>query len=222
VLVWFLHHLGHAAAARDFHPWPHRYCNLVYYQSSLYRRAAQLDLTGFKVVKVIRDPYLRAASSFRHVVRYSLFEDGMARKLSDSRLERDGLSFSAFLDFLEKTDLTRCDPHYALQHHPIEAQLPVSHLINVSREDLFARLNEVEREIGLPASDVASSPWVKRLEERYNKASDDFAGIADLYTRRLKREQALNGPWPRYDALLTPEARDRVSRLYAADLRAYP
>ena len=68
----------------------------------------------------------------------------------------------------------------------------------------------------------ASSPWVKRLEERYNKASDDFAGIADLYTRRLKREQALNGPWPRYDALLTPEARDRVSRLYAADLRAYP
>lgn len=221
VVIWFLHHLGHMDAARDFHRSPHRYLDRVYYRSPLYQRAVRLDLTGFTVVKVIRDPYQRAVSSFRHVVRTSLFDDDMERKLGDTGLAQNGLSFAAFLDFLEKTDLRRCNPHYSLQGHPIEAKLPASHLINVSREDLFRRLNEVESAIGLAASDLANAPWVRQFERRHHRDGGDFSGVTDFYRQRLRREQALKGPWPPYDALLTPEARERVARLYASDIAAY-
>jgi hypothetical protein len=181
----------------------------------------RLDLARFTVVKVIRDPYHRAVSGFRHVVRNSLFEDDMERKLSDSSLGQNGLSFAAFLDFLEKTDLRRCNPHYSLQGHPIEARLPITHLINVSREDLFMRLNEVESAIGLPASDLAGAPWVQQLGDRHHHEGGDFSNVTDFYRLRLRREQARKGPWPPYDALLTPEARERIARLYASDIETY-
>ena len=221
VLIWFLHHLGHMDAARNFHRSPHRYRDRVYHQSPLYKSATRLDLTGFTVVKVIRDPCQRAVSSFRHVLRTGLFEDDMERKLDDTGLGQNGLSFAAFLDFLEKTDLRSCNPHYSLQGHPIEARLPVSHLINVSREDLFTRLNEVEAAIGLPVSELAKAPWVRQLGRRHHHEGGDFSGVTDFYRQRLGREHALRGPWPSYDALLTREARERVAQLYASDIAAY-
>lgn len=222
VLIWFLQHLGHADAARDYHGWPHQYRDQVYYQSLLYRQAAAArDLKTFTVVKVVRDPFKRAASSFRHVVRHSVLRDGIARKLRDTQIEKHGLSFASFLDFLEATDLTQCNPHYSLQHHAIEAKLPVKHLINVSKEDLFGRLNDVERDLGLTVTDLTQSPWIKKLEERHHQADADLGDAETVYRLRLTREQALRGPWPSYDTLLTPTARERIARLYATDIEAY-
>jgi hypothetical protein len=222
VLIWFLHHLGHAEAARDYHGWPHQYRDHVYYQSLLYRQVAtSRDLKTFTVVKVVRDPFKRVASSFRHVVRHSVLRDGIGRKLRDTQIEKHGLSFASFLDFLEATDLTRCNPHYSLQRHAIESKLRVKHLINVSKEDLFGRLNDVERDLGLPVTNLAQSPWVKKLEERHHQDDADLGDPESVYTQRLTREQALRGPWPSYDTLLTPTARERIAKLYAADIKAY-
>jgi hypothetical protein len=44
---------------------------------------------------------------------------------------------------------------------------------------------------------------------------------SDLYTRRFTRDEAQNGPWPSSRALLTPEARERIGRLYGTDIKAY-
>jgi hypothetical protein len=213
VLIWFLHHLGHMQVARDFHYWPHSYRCDVYYHSDLYRKAYELDLTTFKVIRVVRDPYERAVSSFRHVLRF----DEIAGPLRYRNMVEKGLSFATFLDFLEKSNLSNCDPHYCVQRHPIEDRLPIHHLINVSTQELFKRLNEVEADLGLPQTDLSGYKefdWHNRPEQRLFDESN-------LYTRRFTRDEAQNGPWPSSRALLTPEARERISRLYATDVKAY-
>lgn len=220
VAIWFFHHLGHATAARHFNLWPHAYRSNVYYFSELYRKAYGLDFSKFKVVRVVRDPYERAVSSFRHVLRYRFADAAIAKRVRYRNIATKGLSFSAFLDFLETQDLTDCDPHYSLQRHPIEDRLPVHHLINVSTQDLYMRLSEVETDLGLTQSNIAGHPWVRRLRQ-HNRPAKELSGVTDAYTQLFTREHAHKGPWPRDEALLTPQARERIDRLYAVDIDAY-
>jgi len=222
VMIWFLHQLGHLRAARDFHVWPHDYRDYVYRYSELYRNAYAMDFTKFKVIRVVRDPYERTVSSYRHMLGYGFRRDSLSNRLRYWNIRNTGLSFAEFLDCLERSDLTRCNPHYRIQRHPIEDILPVHYLINVSNEDLFKRLNEIEPEIGLPRSNiaVAAADWLKELNW-HKRPQNTLIDDGHLYTRRLTWENARVGPWPHYDALLTPQARERIRRCYAVDFEAY-
>jgi hypothetical protein len=218
VAIWFYHHLGQLAAARAFHVWPHDYRDHVYLYSELYREAYRQDFSQFTVLKIVRDPYERAVSSFRHMLGFGGNE--LRKRLRFRNIGSRGLSFAAFLDMLERTDLAGCNIHYCIQRHPIEDVLPVHHLIDVSKEDLFKRLNEVEAAVGLPHTDIraVAADWFDELKW-HRRPDPELPGGEELYTRPLTREQALQGPWPRYGELLTPEARQRIARLYAVDLR---
>jgi hypothetical protein len=218
VVVWFFHHLGHAKAARDFHFWPHHYREQVYYHSLLYQKAYDLDFSSFKVIRVVRDPNVRAVSAFRHLL--SLAGAPFGRRIGMSYVAKSGLTFSEFLDYLESLDLTRCETHFALQRHPIEDRLPVHYLINVSKDDLFDRLNEVERDLGLERTDLRSFEWIADLARRH-QPTNELKDVTDVYSRRFYTKDANKGPWPRADALLTPAARERLARLYAVDIKAY-
>jgi hypothetical protein len=227
VVIWFLHHLGDADAARDHFRWPHRYRGQVYYKSPLYRSAFELDLENFTVVRVVRDPFDRTVSSFRHALKTSLADTHVPRVLGRSDISRDGLSFAEFLDFLEGSDLTTCNPHFLIQRHPLEDKLPVRHLINISTEDLFTRLNEVEADIGLPRTDFAALAWLHQVDDRRTRhdrrqrRAEERVHVDDVYTHRFTQEVARRGPWPSYGAFLTPLARERIARLYAADIASY-
>jgi hypothetical protein len=219
VLIWFFTQVGHVKAARDFHHWPHEYRRKVYYYSQSYRDALRSDLTEFKVIRVVRDPYDRAASSFRHAVRFGLMDDDINRSVGRRSTTREGLSFSEFLSVLEQTDLRSCNPHFSVQRHPMEDTFKVDHLINVSKESLSKRFNQIESELGLARTDLDNDPWVKRLR-KHNRPARELEGTA-LYTRRLTRDEARNGPWPRHADLLTPEARMRIAKLYSRDIESY-
>lgn len=220
VVIWFLHQLGEAERAQAYHRWPHRYRGDVYYRSDLYRQACNLDLTGFRVVRVVRDPFDRAVSSFRHVQRSGIADTDFKTLLARSDAAEAGVSFREFLDLLERMDLTRSNEHFGIQRHPVEDKLPVTHLINISTEDLFTRLNQVEADLGLPITNFAELHWIHSLAERRSRFNGRIA-TNDAYELRLTRSQARRGPWPPYSALLTPPARERIAHLYAADIAAY-
>lgn len=220
VLIWFLTQLGHRRAARDFDRWPHQYRMDVYYHSRLYRDSLCGDFNGFKVIRVVRDPFERAASSFRHVVAHEFADRQIDRKIGPRNLARDGLSFSEFLSFLERINLEDCDPHYAIQRHPLEDRLKADYVINVSRENLFDRLNEVEAELKLKPTSLRDDSWVRRLRAR-DRPAHELNDCEGIYTRRLTREAARSGPWPNNDALLTDDARRRIAVLYAKDIACY-
>jgi len=220
VLIWFLTQLGQAKAARDFHVWPHEYRETVYYFSQLYRDAFRSGLEDFKVIRVIRDPFERAASSFRHVVRFDLADREIGRKVGARSLEQDGLSFSEFLSFLERTNLRTCNLHFSLQHQALEERLGVDYLINVSREDLFERLNQIESELNLMSTSLKDDPWVKELQSHNRPVGECMKG-EEVYTTRFTRIAARTGPWPRNEVFLTDEARERIAKLYAKDIDCY-
>lgn len=217
VIVWLFHHLGHTQAARDYHHFPHRYRVEVYYHSSIYLDALKDDFTTYRVVRVIRDPFERAVSGYRHLLAHP--KGRLARRMRMTHVGRKGLSFSDYIKFLETLDLNNCDEHFAIQRHPIEDVLQTTELINVSTEDLYARLNEVEERFGLQRTDLRSSDWVSRVDQR-NQPKHELEGN-DIYTKPLFPDQAKKGPWPGYETLLTPDARARLARLYALDIDSY-
>jgi hypothetical protein len=220
VVIWFLHQLGLAQRAREYDLWPHQYRTDIYYGSQPYRDACKLDLSGFHVVRVVRNSFDRAVSSFRHAQRAGLTDEAFARLLGRPNAAEDGVSFCEFLDLLERMDLKSCNIHYALQRHPIEDHLPVTHLINVSTENLYQRLNEIEVNLGLPVTDFDRLEWIHALDWSRHRDAGTIV-TADAYNLRLTRENARRGPWPATSALLTPVAQERIARLYAEDIAAY-
>lgn len=220
-VIWFFHQLGIAEEARSFSPWPHHYRQQKYMKSKLYRDAQALDLRDFKIVRIVRDPFERAVSSFRHAQKLGYADADFSRLLGLSNVAERGVSFCEFLDLLEHLDLATCNRHIGYQRHPLENHLPVSHLINVSAEDLFSRLNQVEADFGLPTTDFNHLEWLLKLDRRRGRFKSRRIDTPDAYALRLTRQQARTGPWPRYSALLTPLAQQRISQLYAVDFAAY-
>jgi hypothetical protein len=221
VVIWFFHQLGLAQEAREHSSWPHDYRVQKHLKSKLHRDACTLDLRDFKIVRVVRDPFERAASSFRHAQTLGIADADFGRLLGLSGVAERGVSFCHFLDLLERMDLATCNPHFGYQRHPLEDHLPVSHLINVSTEDLFSRLNQVEVDFGLPTTDFDRLEWLVELDRRRGASKPRRIDTADAYALPLTRQQARKGPWPRYSALLTPLAQERISRLFAVDFAAY-
>jgi hypothetical protein len=220
-VIWFFHQLGHAKAARDYASWPHRYRTEVYYKSRLYRKAFERDMSTFSLVRIIRDPFERAVSSFRHVQKGGLADRAMAKILGRRDMAIAGLSFSEFLDFLEGCNLKTCDPHFRIQRHPIEDRLPTRHLINASTENLFSRLKQVEVDFDLPLTDFEQLDWLRRLNPGHSHVEATLVPAEDVYTHRFTRDDARSGSWPGYAAFLTPVARERLARLYVTDIQAY-
>jgi hypothetical protein len=218
VAIWFFHQLVGEAPVRALNDWPHIYRNEVYYQSDTYREVCASDLAGFKVIRVVRDPFERAASAYRHALRTLLAEREMVKVVGPDILH-EGFSFDTYLTFLEQIDLGTCNPHFRPQRHPLEEALPIDYLINISRENLFGRLGDIERELGLKPTGPSIHEWVRDVEgRRYTPTPENFANGDSVV---LTKKHARTGPWPRSQDLLTPRARERLAKLYAVDIRAY-
>jgi hypothetical protein len=219
VFVWFAGTIGRldeARASADVH----RYRTDVYYSSDLYRRGLDHRLGDYRIVRVIRDPYARAASIYRHALRTRLVDRRF--KAASAMLDRrKGFSFLQFLDYVGTLRPRAAGAHLRPQFHPIETALRPEIVINISRQDLFAELNGVEDAFGLPRTDFRDLEWLLRREARRKakegafkgEAADDVLFDADA-ARGLK-------PWPDYGQLLTPRARARIETLYARDFEAY-
>ena len=98
--------------------------------------------------------------------------------------------------------------------------IPNSPLIGGTSSLRTARLNEVEIELGLPRTDMAQMPWVRRLK-RHSRPRGAFTDVAGVVTRRMSKEAARRGPWPPYEAFVTPETQERIALLYKADIETY-
>jgi hypothetical protein len=175
------------------------------------------DFSDYQVVRVVRDPLHRAVSAYRHLLAHP--RGRLAHRVGMTSRVQNGLSFADYIKFLERLDLNNCDSHFAVQRHPIEDVVKVTDLINVSREDLYARLAAIEDRIGLPRTDLKSSDWVGRLNRR-NRPQGELQRD-EIYTTAFSPQQAKTGPWPEYDEFLTPHARDKLAALYAVDVRSY-
>jgi len=206
--VWFSALCGFLPEVRAFGDWPHAHREQVFRKLERYRAARTGDISDYHVVKIIRDPYARAASCFRHAVRNRL-------------VEQRSISFRDFLLILARNDMEAVNIHFWPQFHLLERVRRPDTIINVSKGALFAELNALEARMGWPVTDFASMAWLRELENARRPirlATDKSDWFAEPI---LRSRPPKSTPFPQDSAFLTPEAKLLIARIYRADFEAY-
>jgi len=218
--IWFFTAAGSADEAEAFDPNPHRYRQIVHYGSELYRRGLADDLRDYRVLRIVRDPWTRSVSSYRHALWVGYHDEAVAERLGRPVNGRKGFSFNEYLDLLEGVGLENANLHDFVQRHRVEDVLAPSTIIRLPEDDLFESLAAFERDNGLPVTDLSSTGWIERVEGPRRAGTGghpDDGPDAQL----SRREAAKQGAWPGSQSLLTEQTRARISALYAVDVEAY-
>ena len=219
--VWFSHVSGFAEDVKNYAAWPHRHRREQYMKSELYAESAASGMNDAKALRIIRDPYSRAVSIYRHALQ-TRFADQDMDAFSSGRFSADkGFSFQTFLDLLEQLDMRRVDIHIRPQFHPYEKSRKADRVINISKSDLFTEVNAFEAETGMPKTNFEDFNWLHMLESKRKAKQEPMEGDAlDQIAFSLHQVTKL-GQFPSYNQLLTPAARERIERIYKVDFDAY-
>lgn len=220
--IWFFRLAGLYDEALDYDSWPHQYRQNVYRGSELHRRGLADDLRGYRVIRVIRDPYQRAVSSYRHALMTGHLNGPMSAHLGRAVDNESGFSLADFLACIGRRDLSVyvSNTHHAVQSHPVERVIAPTDVINVSKQDLFEELNRIEAELGVERTDFETLSWFQTTEKGARRRNTgEFGG--DVAETVFTRRDAGRGPWPETASFLTDAVRARIRRLYAADFDAY-
>lgn len=219
--VWFSHLSGFSNEVRHYAAWPHRHRIEQFQRSPFFAESAKSDLSEMRVLRIIRDPYSRAVSIYRHALQ-THFADAPMRVYSNGKIDADdGYSFQTFLDFVAQLDMTRVDIHFRPQLHPYEAHRVPDKIINISKQDLIAELGSFEESNGLARTDFEELSWLHDLESKRRAKQDPITGD-DIDKVPFTRHQVHKlGHFPSYSQLLTPKAKTKIESIYAADFDAY-
>jgi len=219
--VWYLGLVGLLDQYRASGMSPHEYRGRHYMTSDAFRRGKGKVLDDYHVVHVIRDPFLRAVSCYRHVLARAV-ADKRFRAFEGGELDRrQGFSFSRYLDFLETLDLAHTNLHHRLQVHRIERIRGPDRVINISKGRLLPELNRLEIDRGIEPTDFSKLDWALGVEERRRAKTTAFAADAVPDLPLTPAAAVGRAPWPNYDQFLTAKTRRRIETLYAADFQAF-
>ena len=160
VVSWAFQHNGLLQEALGFNPWIHCYRLHHYQKTERYlRRLRHFGQHARYVVKVVRNPFDRAVSSFIHAYRND-YEDLALREILGRPVDRERrFSFREFVELLERSDLNRCNAHHRLQSTPLERHVVFElkpHRIIKIEDGLERALSDIERKFNLPPTDFAS------------------------------------------------------------------
>lgn len=160
---WFFYHIGKLDEALKYNTWVHRYRTEVFTVRPDYDARSLRLLKGLElpVVKLVRNPYDRAVSSFMHVIKLAHNKrqpswqiplvEGARHQAGKSMPTPVRLSFRDFMQHIGK--IGAADPslnvHVAQQYRAGERDLNVR-IIRV--EQFEADIRRLEAEYGLPAS----------------------------------------------------------------------
>jgi hypothetical protein len=215
VIKWVFQQNGLLPEAMAYNSWVHKYRLRQYQKSERYlSRLKRFSSGAFDVVKVVRDPLDRAVSSYIHAYRHGYDDEAIAKIVQRPLSRRQRFSFREFVTYLEQSDLLYCDPHHRMQVAPIERHVLFrtrpSKIIKIE-QGLNAALSELERGLGLPATDFANAVF----ESDHHTVRTAETGLAaDLV--HIPRDAV-----PPAAMFYDRELAAKVARLYAEDFSHY-
>lgn len=229
---WFLFHLGKLEEATDYHPWIHRYRLNVLCRQLGYKEEALRLLHGREkpVVKLVRNPYSRAVSSFLSILNklHGRAPTGWARELIVAARTRAGkpvgdataLSFHDFLGFVAAngTQGQQINSHIARQHTAGEERWG-GRIIKL--EQFSAGIRQLESEHGLAQSplDLVTRSQHHRLANQNGATAPVWSADLEITTGQVR--QFRKDGIPSYDTLYDEKSRRLVRECFAADFEAY-
>ncbi len=221
VYVWFSHISGFSRDVREYASWPHRHRMEQFSKSDIYAESAANGMAGATLLRIIRDPYSRAVSIYRHALKTQFADKDMELYSNGMISAEKGYSFQTFLDMAATLDMRQVDIHFRPQFHLYETQRKPDRVINISKQDLFTELNAFEAEVGITATNFADLDWLHVLESKRKAKQEPMKGDT-LDTTAFSRHQVNKlGLFPNYGQLLTPEARQKIELIYKSDFDAY-
>jgi hypothetical protein len=217
---WFLDHAVLLQEARERNPWVHDYRQHVFCHQPEYLEAAHIlarQPDRFLKVKLVRNPFQRAVSSYVHANRFGHADAAIGEALGrDLATSKDRFSFVEFVDYLKKAGVTNCDVHHRQQAHPAETQGYVHMDEVVWLEHAASGLQTVERRLGLPHLDL----------ERYRKSDHhsiryDSPGYVGEERFRFSHPKEGMLKAPSAESFYNDALRRAVAELYSEDFRRY-
>ncbi len=214
-IVWAFRHNGLLEEALEYSPWIHRYRLQRYQKSERYiARLRNLGAHSRYVIKIVRNPFERAVSSFLHAYRHAYEDVALAEALGRRIDAGQRFSFREFVDYLGRINLRRCNPHHRVQSTPLERHILFGlkpHRTIKMEEGLDRALAEVERDFGLPPTDFSNPVFSSIHHTSRGVSADPAADQKDL------GDQALPPAMAFYDDGLV----ERIAHLYAEDFERY-
>lgn len=229
---WFLFHVGKLQEATDYHPWIHRYrMGVLTRQEGYHKEATRLLREREKpVVKLVRNPYSRAVSSFLSTLNNGhgpaakdwAHELIMAARANAGKPVGDGsaLSFHDFLAFVAANGSERqqINGHVARQHSAGEERFGAR---IIKLEQFADDVRQLESEYGLAQSplDLITSSKHHRSANHNGAPAPAWSPDLEISTEQVRRLRKSGSP--SYDAFYDDKARRLVRECFAADFEAY-
>lgn len=164
ILKWFLEQNGLLQDAYKFNSWVHEYREKVLCSTHDYKKTCKDIYTENSenkyIIKVIRDPFKRAVSSFLHYLRWKDIsnnwpgaQDIELWKNSSGLSKQNGLSFKQYLSFVinQNINTKKLDPHFDMQFDKTQDQR-VNEYIQI--ENIALKIEKLEKTFSLKKTNI--------------------------------------------------------------------
>jgi hypothetical protein len=219
VYVWFSAFAGFVDEV--LRSGPHRHRTLIFNKSAFCAKGLETDPDELFAVKVLRNPYDRAVSIYRHALVTGFADDDIRSAYGGKLTREEGFSFQKFLDLVVKVGFTKSNPHYRPQTMRRDLIRKADYVINISKQDLFSELNAAVASRGMPPVDLGKINWLHSLESRRKARTQPVEG-ENLDFQPFDWSAARGDkPFPTYEQLLTHSAKERIREIYGIDFETY-
>lgn len=215
---WFYYQNHMLKKAMQKSRWIHDF-RLEYQKSENYRKAINAFIKepeAFNVIKLVRNPYTRAVSSFLHMLKFIHFE----KKYALDFISNDGkvkvnkqYSFKEYLEILKQKNIYAVNMHWSSQIHALELNNIVKPKI-VKLENSQKEIEAIEAELKLKKSNFEFLTRSNHhIKSKPNLIKDDFAN------EQLDWSNADN--LPDYKSFYNEETKKLVAEIYQKDFELY-
>jgi len=212
---WFFSQIDELAKAEEYHGFVHQYRTKVYQKSEAHVESLNdfvENPKSYRVIKVIRDPHLRAVSSYLHANKWKFSDDKISKFLNRELNNNQRFSFSEFIEYLASVNIHDCNPHYKSQIHYLELKkkLKPDYIINLP--NATEELCRLEVELDLLKTDVK-----KLVHSKHHTKRDKFEGFYGDKVLKIKKGEVL----PQAEQFYNQELKNKVSEIYKDDIKRY-
>lgn len=226
-IKWFFDKIGFLDIAMFYHPWIHSFRSQVFCQSVEYKKFLKSQKTveelldgEIKIVKVVRNPFSRAVSSYLAAIKGIKAEkdnydtEKIRNFLGREVNEENTFSFREFVAYLESLDISCCNIHWRMQQHPSEkVGLIVPNYI-VQLENSYESLRQIEIELRL---NISNFDALRESGHHSKRLKESEACFADDHFTFSAREVAFPAAKNFYDEAL----KKAVANIYKIDFESY-
>lgn len=218
---WFFHHIGLIEKANKYHFWAHKYRTDIYYRSDDYLNSIKDYVSkngnGYLTVKLVRNPYERAVSSYMHFLL--MLRQGIRKVYSELSISRGRLnySFEEYIGLISQIDLSNCDVHWRRQYNIYEEKIHIDRVIQL--RDSEEKFKQLEEKLGLESilkSKIRSSHHHTKIS-----VEDNVKTRAQGYVGNIDFGEEIKSVRPEYYQFYNEQTLIAISTLYSVDFSKY-